>query len=85
MKEQTSGYLLLTDLKNRGLEDILICCIDGLKGFPEAINTIFPKTEIQVCIVLPNRLNINTFSNPFDTPTLDAQKSSLSSLLKYYS
>jgi len=42
---------VLTDLKNRGLEDILICCIDGLKGFPEAINTIFPKTEIQVCIV----------------------------------
>lgn len=42
---------VLTDLKNRGIEDILICCIDGLKGFPEAINTIFPKTEIQVCIV----------------------------------
>lgn len=42
---------VLTDLKNRGIEDILICCIDGLKGFPEAINTIFPKTEIQLCIV----------------------------------
>ena len=42
---------VLTDLKNRGIEDILICCIDGLKGFPEAINTIFPKTEVQVCIV----------------------------------
>ena len=42
---------VLTDLKNRGIEDILVCCIDGLKGFPEAINTIFPKTEIQVCII----------------------------------
>ena len=42
---------VLTDLKNRGLQDILICCIDNLKGFAEAIQTIFPKTEIQTCIV----------------------------------
>lgn len=42
---------VLTDLKNRGVEDILITCIDGLKGFPEAIAAVFPKTEIQTCIV----------------------------------
>ncbi len=42
---------VLTDLKNRGLEDILIASVDGLKGFPEAINTIYPKTEVQLCIV----------------------------------
>jgi putative transposase len=42
---------VLTDLKNRGMEDILIACIDGLKGFPEAIAAIFPKTEIQTCVV----------------------------------
>jgi transposase-like protein len=42
---------VLTDLHNRGIKDILIACIDGLKGFPEAINTIFPKTEIQLCII----------------------------------
>lgn len=42
---------VLTDLQNRGVKDILITCIDGLKGFPEAINTIFPKTEIQLCII----------------------------------
>lgn len=42
---------VLTDLQNRGVEDILIACIDGLKGFPEAIEAIFPKTEIQLCIV----------------------------------
>lgn len=42
---------VLTDLKNRGLQDMLIACIDGLKGFPEAIATIFPKTEIQTCVV----------------------------------
>jgi len=42
---------VLTDLHNRGVEDILIASIDGLKGFPEAINAIFPNTEIQLCIV----------------------------------
>ena len=42
---------VLTDLQNRGVKDILIACIDVLKGFPEAINSIFPKTEIQLCII----------------------------------
>lgn len=42
---------ILTELKNRGVEDIFIACIDGLKGFPEAINSVFPKTEIQLCII----------------------------------
>ena len=42
---------VLTDLNNRGLEDILIASVDGLKGFPEAIKTIFPNTEVQLCIV----------------------------------
>lgn len=42
---------VLTELKNRGLNDILIACIDGLKGFPDAINTVYPDTRIQLCIV----------------------------------
>lgn len=42
---------VLTDLQARGVKDILIACIDGLKGFPQAIQSIFPKTEIQLCIV----------------------------------
>jgi putative transposase len=42
---------VITDLKNRGVEDILIACIDGLKGFPDAIATVFPQTQIQTCIV----------------------------------
>ena len=42
---------VLTDLNNRGLEDILIASVDGLKGFPEAIKTIFPQTEVQLCVV----------------------------------
>jgi putative transposase len=42
---------VLTDLKQRGVQDILICCVDGLKGFPEAIEAIFPKTVVQTCVV----------------------------------
>lgn len=42
---------VLTDLQNRGVEDILIASVDGLKGFPEAINAVFPETEVQLCIV----------------------------------
>ncbi len=42
---------VLTELQQRGVEDILIACVDGLKGFPDAINTVFPQTNIQLCIV----------------------------------
>jgi putative transposase len=42
---------VLSDLKQRGVQDILICCVDGLKGFPEAIEAVFPQTTIQTCIV----------------------------------
>jgi putative transposase len=42
---------VLTDLKQRGVRDILICCVDGLKGFPEAIEAVFPLTTVQTCIV----------------------------------
>ncbi len=42
---------VLTELKNRGLNDILIACVQRLKGFPDAINTVYPKARIQLCIV----------------------------------
>jgi transposase-like protein len=42
---------VLTDLQNRRVQDILIASVDGLKGFPEAINAVFPDTEVQLCIV----------------------------------
>lgn len=42
---------MLTELQNRGVKDILIACVDGLKGFPDAINTVYPDTQIQLCIV----------------------------------
>lgn len=42
---------VLTELKNRGVEDILIACVDGLTGFPDAIQTVYPQTQVQLCIV----------------------------------
>ena len=55
-----AGYLLgvLNNLKNRGVQDILIACVDGLTGFPEAIQTAFPKTEVQLCVVHQIRQSI---------------------------
>jgi putative transposase len=41
----------MTELRNRGVRDIFIACVDGLKGFPEAIEAVFSKTEVQVCVV----------------------------------
>lgn len=53
--EQTEGakfwLKVMTELKNRGVEDALICLVDGLKGFPEAIEAVFPQAQIQTCIV----------------------------------
>lgn len=42
---------VLTDLQNRGVKDILIACVDGLKGFPDAIKSVFPQTAVQLCVV----------------------------------
>lgn len=42
---------VLTELQNRGVQDIFIACVDGLTGFPEAINTVYPRTKVQLCIV----------------------------------
>lgn len=50
---------VLTELKNRGVKDILIVCIDGLKGFPQAIETVFPEARVQLCIVHMVRASLN--------------------------
>jgi len=50
---------VLTELKNRGVQDVMVACIDGLKGFPEAISAVFPKTQIQLCIVHMVRNSLN--------------------------
>ena len=53
--EQSEGakfwLKVMTELINRGVRDIFIACVDGLKGFPEAIEAAFPKTEVQICLV----------------------------------
>ena len=53
---------VLTELKNRGVNDIFIACIDGLTGFPEAIATVFPLAEVQLCIVHQVRGSLNYVS-----------------------
>jgi putative transposase len=50
---------IVTELKNRGVNDILIACVDGLKGLPEAIEAVFPKTQVQLCIVHMVRYSLN--------------------------
>jgi putative transposase len=50
---------VVTELKNRGVQDIFIACVDGLKGFPEAIEAVFPKTAVQLCIVHMVRHSLN--------------------------
>ncbi len=50
---------VVTELKNRGVIDIFIACVDGLKGFPEAIESVFPQTEVQLCIVHLVRHSLN--------------------------
>lgn len=50
---------VLTELKNRGVRDVLIACIDGLKGFPQAIESVFPEARIQLCIVHLVRASLN--------------------------
>ena len=53
---------VITELKNRGVQDIFIACVDGLKGFPEAIETIYPKTAVQLCVVHLVRYSLNYIS-----------------------
>jgi transposase-like protein len=50
---------VVTELKNRGVQDIFVACVDGLKGFPEAIGAVFPHTAVQLCIVHMVRHSLN--------------------------
>jgi putative transposase len=61
---------VLSDLRNRGLEDILIACIDNLKGFAEAIQATFPKTEVQSCIVHQIRNSLKYVASKDQKPFL---------------
>ena len=80
---------VVSELKNRGVKDIFIACVDGLKGFPEAIETVFPKTQVQLCIVHMVRHSLNYVSWKqrkdvakdlkaiYQSPTLDQAEMSL--------
>ena len=76
-------------LKNRGVEDILIACVDGLNGFPQAIEAVYPKTEIQQCIIHQIR-NSTKFVSYKDikkliqraTKLLEKQSDTLTSVMK---
>jgi len=53
---------VVTELRNRGVQDIFIACVDGLKGFPDAIEAVFPETTVQLCIVHMVRYSLNYIS-----------------------
>ena len=66
---------VLTELKNRGLKDILIACVDGLKGFPDAINMVYPDTHIQLCIIHMVRNNLKYVSwKDYEAVTADLKR-----------
>lgn len=83
---------VLTDLGSRGVKDILIACVDGLKGFPEAIATAFPKTQVQLCIVHQIRNSLRYMASKYQkefiadlkqvyrAPTRDVAEAELSKL-----
>lgn len=87
---------ILTELNNRGVNDIFICCVDGLTGFPEAIETVFPRTRVQLCIVhmLRNSLKYVSWKdrkeiagelkNIYNAPTEEAARLALADFRKSY-
>lgn len=70
-------FKVCTELKNRGVKDILIACIDGLKGFPDAIKSVFPDTAVQLCI-------IHQIRNSFKYISWKDQKEFISDLKEVY-
>ncbi len=90
---QTEGakfwLTVLTEIHNRGVKDIFIACVDGLKGFPEAIEAIFPQTQVQLCVVHLMRNSLNyvnwkerkavakDLKNIYRAPTEDAARQAL--------
>ena len=80
---------VVTELKNRGVKDIFIACVDGLKGFPEAIEAVFPDTQVQICIVHMVRNSLNYVSwkqrkdvaadlkTIYQSPTLESAETNL--------
>jgi putative transposase len=88
---------VMTELKNRGVQDILIACVDGLKGFPEAIEAVFPHTQVQLCIVHLLRNSFKFVSNKerkglaqdlksiYNAPTAEAAEQELNQVAEKWS
>ncbi|MET3115350.1 transposase-like protein [Pedobacter sp. CG_S7] len=64
----------LTDLKARGVQDIINTCIDGLKGFPEAVEMIFPRTRVQLCIVHQIRSSMRYIPEKYKKAVMEDMK-----------
>jgi putative transposase len=87
---------VLTELKNRGVNDIFICCVDGLSGFVEAIETVFPQATVQLCIVHMVRNSLKyvgwkekkqvaaQLKNIYNAPTAKAAKDALDAFAQIY-
>lgn len=83
---------VVTEIRNRGVKDIFIACVDGLKGFPEAIEAVFPKTQVQLCLVHMVRHSLNYVSykqrkevaedlkSIYKAPTLEEAETNLAAL-----
>lgn len=90
----TFWFSILTELRNRGIEDILIVCIDGLKGFPEAITDVFAKATVQGCIIHQIRFSTKAVTwkdlkavladlrQVYEAPTVEAAEAGLDALEK---
>jgi transposase-like protein len=79
--EQTEGakfwLRVVNDLKLRGVQDMLIAVVDGLKGFPEAINTVFPETTVQTCIVHLIRNSLDSAAGKTGNPSQQRPRRSI--------
>ena len=82
MKVKVLWLQVLTDLSNRGVKDILIASVDGLKGFLEAINSVFPDTEVQLCIVHQIRNSLKYVGSAYQKQFAKELKKSIKLLLK---
>ncbi len=73
---------VLTEIHNRGVKDIVIACVDGLTGFPKALETVFPKTQVQLCIVhmVRNSVAFVPWQQQFDKLTDHASRFVLTSM-----
>jgi putative transposase len=96
-KGRTSSLSVVTDLQTRGVQDILIACVDGLSGFKEAIQAVFPRTQLQRCLVHQVRSSLSYVSwkdrkafardlpTIYQAPTREAAESRLLSVSEKWS